>query len=114
MSEADLEDVLAIEEVSFTEPWSRKMFLGELRGNTFATNLVARAGPDYDPSVPESTLLGYVMFWIVFEELHLMNLAVGRDLRRRGLATRLVHEALERAADAQTAMLEVRASNQAA
>ena len=44
MQESDLDEVLVLEQRSFSEPWTRKMFLGELHGNAFATNLVLRAG----------------------------------------------------------------------
>ena len=117
MQERDLDEVLALEKASFSEPWTKKMFLGELRGNAFATNLVARAGAaGYGADVAAGALLGYVMFWVVFEELHLMNLAVNPDVRCRGIGTKLVRHALSVGADrgAKTALLEVRASNQAA
>jgi ribosomal-protein-alanine acetyltransferase len=56
---------------------------------------------------------GYVGFWIVFEELHLLNVAVHPDWRRRGVATRLVHTVFEMAIAKGVirALLEVRASN---
>jgi ribosomal-protein-alanine N-acetyltransferase len=114
MQERDLDEVLAVEEVSFVQPWTRKMFLGELRGNVFATNLIARAGESgYGPGAAAGTLLGYIMFWVVFEELHLMNLAVRPEVRRKGLGTELVGHALSVGADrgVRTALLEVRASN---
>ena len=116
MQESDLDEVLMLEQASFSEPWTRKMFLGELKGNTFATNLVARADDGNGQGTPSGALLGYVMFWVVFEELHLMNLAVRPDVRRRGLATMLVRRALSMGAarGARTALLEVRASNAAA
>lgn len=117
MQEDDLDEVLALEQASFTEPWTRKMFLGELRGNAFATNLVLRAGAaECGAGIPEGALLGYVMFWVVFEELHLMNLAVRPEIRRRGIATHLIRHALSvgTARGAKTALLEVRASNAAA
>jgi ribosomal-protein-alanine N-acetyltransferase len=117
MQESDLDEVLALEQACFHEPWTRKMFLGELRGNAFATNLVLRAGEaGYGDGIPGGALLGYVMFWVVFEELHLMNLAVSPEVRRRGIATRLIRHALSvgAARGAKTALLEVRASNAAA
>lgn len=117
MQESDLNEVLALEQASFTEPWTRKMFLGELRGNAFAVNVVARAGEaGYGMGLAAGTLLGYIMFWVVFEELHLMNLAVRPDARRRGLGTALARHALAvgAARGARTALLEVRASNLAA
>ena len=117
MQESDLDEVLALEQRSFSEPWSRKMFLGELHGNAFATNLVLRAGEaGFGEGVGAGTLLGYIMFWMVFEELHLMNLAVRPEVRRRGLGTALVRHALTAGAapGARMALLEVRASNAAA
>lgn len=117
MQECDLDEVLELEQASFTEPWTRKMFLGELRGNAFATNVVARAG-DAAGGVGLSSgmLLGYVMFWVVFEELHMMNLAIRPEARRRGIGRRLVRHALSvgELRGARTALLEVRASNAAA
>ncbi len=117
MQERDLEEVLALEQGSFTEPWTRKMFLGELQGNPFAVNIVARAGAaGYGAGLAAGTFLGYIMFWVVFEELHLMNLAVRPEVRRRGLGRELVGHALSVGAErgVRTALLEVRASNRAA
>jgi [ribosomal protein S18]-alanine N-acetyltransferase len=117
MEERDLDEVLALEQRSFSEPWSRKMFLGELQGNAFATNLVLRAGEaGFGEGVRAGALLGYIMFWVVFEELHLMNVTVLPEVRRHGLGTALVRHALTAAGaqGARTALLEVRASNGAA
>ena len=116
MQESDLDEVLVLERSSFKEPWTRPMFLGELRGNTFATNLVARAAVEDGTALADGTLIGYIMFWVVFEELHIMNLAVRPELRRRGIARELVREALALATvhGARIALLEVRASNIAA
>src|SRR5437879_10854545 len=95
MQESDLEEVLDLEQRSFSEPWTRKMFLGELQGNAFATNLVLRAGgAGFGEGVAAGALLGYIMFWVVFEELHLMNLAVRPEVRRHGIGLALVCHAL--------------------
>jgi ribosomal-protein-alanine acetyltransferase len=58
-------------------------------------------------------ICGYIGFWIVFEELHLLNVAVHPEWRRRGVATRLVHTVFEMAIAKGVirALLEVRASN---
>jgi len=116
MQERDLNEIVALEQISFAEPWTRKMFLGELQGNTFATNLVARAKCPEDDTITDGTLLGYVMFWVVFEELHIMNLAVRPELRRQGIGKELVRQALTigSAQGIRTALLEVRSSNIAA
>jgi [ribosomal protein S18]-alanine N-acetyltransferase len=103
-----LPDILRLEETCFSAPWTRKMMEAELTGNPFAHFLVARD--------PEGAIVGYHCFWIVFEELRLMNLAVCESMRRKGIARALVTEALRMglAQAATRAVLEVRASNQAA
>ncbi len=105
----DLEDILRLEQVSFSAPWTRKMILAELEGNPFASFWVARKGPDGE-------IQAYICYWVVFEELHLMNLAVSPPCRRKGVARALVHHALEdgQRRGARRAILEVRASNTAA
>jgi [ribosomal protein S18]-alanine N-acetyltransferase len=109
-----LENILQIEEACFSAPWTRKMLEAELSGNPFAHFLLAkRSTPGETGAVP---IVGYLCFWIVFEEVRLMNLAVIESMRRKGIARALVTQALEVGA-AQTAIravLEVRASNHAA
>lgn len=109
---ADLDRLLAIETASFSSPWTRKMFEAELAGNPFGSLLSARRA---EPGA-EREAIGYICFWVVFEELRLMNLAVDGSVRRRRIGTTLVQEALRRGArqGAVRAFLEVRASNTAA
>ncbi len=113
MTTADLDEVMPIEEVSYTLPWKRPMFESELQGNPFARFFVAR---DFETSASGGTLLGYVCFWMVFDELHLMNLSVHPEWRRMGIGEELARWALTWAKDngARLATLEVRASNEAA
>ncbi|MFO0773945.1 MAG: ribosomal protein S18-alanine N-acetyltransferase [Nitrospiraceae bacterium] len=111
---ADLDEMLAIEQQSFSEPWSRAMFLGELSGNRFARFVVVRT-----TGGPIRMLCGYLCYWIVFDELRLMNIAVHPDWRRRGLANVLVRRAMDEATAQAVGgplrgHLEVRASNVAA
>jgi len=109
-----LPDILQIEEACFSAPWTRKMLEAELSGNPFAHFLLAkRVTPGEAGSVP---IVGYLCFWIVFEEVRLMNLAVIESMRHKGIAKALVIQALETgiAQAAVRTVLEVRASNQAA
>ena len=106
----DLDDVLAIEQESFSEPWTRGMFEAELLGNPFSRFLGAFCAGEGPPAKP---LLGYICYWMVFEELRLMNLAVWPDCRRQGIASDLVRHAIGEGMTQGTtrALLEVRASN---
>lgn len=109
MMESDLDEVIGIEEVSFNAPWSKRMFLSELNGNPFSHLYVARM-PERDE------IVGYICFWIVFEEIHLMNLATHPSWRREGIGEELLRWALMKGRDsgARVATLEVRSSNDAA
>lgn len=108
-----LDEVLAIEQACFSAPWTRKMLAAELSGNQFAHFLIAKCP---DPVSGCLAIVGYFCFWVVFEEVRLMNLAVLAPFRRQGVATRLVCTALRTGLErgASRAMLEVRASNQEA
>src|SRR6478672_2164188 len=108
-----LSEILKIEVACFSAPWTRKMLEAELSGNPFAHFLVARQGRT---DVLAKAIVGYLCYWIVFEELRLMNLAVIESMRHRGIARSLVSTALQTGIShsAHRAVLEVRASNQAA
>ena len=109
-----LPDILHIEEACFSAPWTRKMLEAELSGNPFAHFLLAKLVPPSD--VGSISIVGYLCFWVVFEEVRLMNLAVIESMRHKGIAKALVLQALEAGLTqaAMCAVLEVRASNHAA
>ena len=90
------------------------MFEAELSHNPFGRFLTARLDPD--GGAREGDLVGYMCYWLVFDELRLMNLAVEPSMRRRGIASDLIQHMLSvgRESGAVRAVLEVRASNVAA
>ncbi len=59
------------------------------------------------------TIVAFAVFWLLAEELHLLDLAVAPEYRRRGLGRRLLTEVLVRGYQkgAEFAWLEVRPSN---
>jgi ribosomal-protein-alanine N-acetyltransferase len=81
---SDLDAVMAIERASFAAPWSRNMFLEEMN-NRAARVIIFKSN---------NTLVGYVCFWEVLDEAHLMNVAVHPDYRSRGYG-KLIMEKLE-------------------
>jgi ribosomal-protein-alanine N-acetyltransferase len=104
----DLEGVLAVDEASFTRPWTRAMYESEFLNQETAYLYVLR--------LPECRVAGYVAVWIVLDELHVNNLAVRPEYRGRGLGSALLAYALAEGErrGAPRAMLEVRRSNDAA
>jgi ribosomal-protein-alanine N-acetyltransferase len=105
---SDLDEILAIEVASFTSPWTREMYLAELDNVGVSFCYTAR-----DDS---GKILGFCSFWRVMDELHINNLAVAPEHRRRGVATALLRFVLNEAHkfDVRRATLEVRRSNDAA
>ncbi len=106
MTRKDLKEVLQIEALSFTEPWSEEMFLAELDGKPFSHSFVVR-------SETSRRIIGYICFWILGNEFHLLNLAVSPDSRNQGIGDWLLRWALIKGKErgALTAFLEVRPSN---
>ena len=109
-----LPDILQIEEACVSSPWTRKMLEAELSGNRFARFLLAKRMTPGGAGL--SSIIGYLCFWVIFEEVRLMNLVVIESMRHKGIAKALVSQALEAGAGqaGMRALLEVRASNHAA
>lgn len=106
MGEEDLKKVLKIERASFVSPWSKGMFESELFGNPFSFPHIVR--------LPESgRIIGYVCFWIVLDELHLLNFTIDSSFREQGFGEEVVRWVLQFAAKrrVRSATLEVRVSN---
>lgn len=104
MRPADLEEVLFIERASFSMPWSRGAFLYEIEQNRVARCHVVR---------DDGRLVGYICVWEVADEMHITNIAVHPDERRRGIGRSLLGSILEEARRRATraVVLEVRPSN---
>jgi len=107
MVPADLAEVMELEHGSFSTPWSEESFLAELE-KEFSHVYVARA--------EDGVLVGFVCFWALYGEAHILNIAVRADMRRMGVGTALAVEALRQSImeGAKTATLEVREKNIAA
>jgi len=103
MELSHLDEVIEIERSSFSDPWSYRMFVSELKSPHTI----------YFVALSDNKVIGYVGGWIVLNELHITNLAVAGTHRGRGIANILLDKlfvvAIERGCD--IAYLEVRASN---
>jgi ribosomal-protein-alanine N-acetyltransferase len=104
----DLDHVMDIERQSFRTPWSRQVFVEELD----------REWAHVDVLRPRSagTVLGFVNYWLVRDEVHILNVAAHASHRRRGVATQLLAHVIgfARRQHCRYATLEVRRSNEAA
>jgi len=105
MTEEDLDGVMEIERQSFPTPWSRGLFEREL--------LLSYAQAFVAVDAPTGRVVGYLCFWLVEGETHILNLAVHPERRRQGIASQLLHYGLDysRQQGAEEITLEVRRSN---
>ncbi|EJY54864.1 ribosomal-protein-alanine acetyltransferase [Alicyclobacillus hesperidum URH17-3-68] len=103
----DLDQVLRVEHRSFTAPWSRQAFIGELVENRLARYVVA----EYDQRIA-----GYAGFWMIMDEGHITNIAVDPDFRGLKLGETLLKTLMSicMAAGGRKMTLEVRVSNEIA
>ena len=108
LEECDLDEVLAIEEASFTNPWTRQMFLWELQNVGVSYGYVLRT--------PDWPVAAFCTVWVVLDEIHINNVAVRPECRGEGVGRALLEFVLRLGAGlgARRATLEVRRSNAAA
>jgi [ribosomal protein S18]-alanine N-acetyltransferase len=104
MAVSDLDQVSDIERASFPTPWTRAAFCYEIEQNKVARCTVLRG---------RRGVVGYLCLWEIGHEIHITNLAVHPEWRRRGVARRLLAAALAGgvARGVTLAFLEVRPSN---
>lgn len=110
---AELDDVIRIEGESFTNPWTREMYLAELEHGGVAHIDLAVDG---DSAALAPAVVGFCSYWHVVDEVHINNVAVSPAFRRQGVAAALLRHLIDHARAARTAriLLEVRRSNTAA
>jgi ribosomal-protein-alanine N-acetyltransferase len=101
----EIDDILAIEEASFTNPWTYEMYAAELENRGVSYCYLARTSA--------GRAVGFCSFWRVVDELHINNLAVLPQERRAGVATALLGHVFREGVrlGAVRATLEVRRSN---
>lgn len=104
LSRDDLDEIVAIEQASFSNPWTRQMYLRELDNPDVSFLYVLRYPTE---------IAAFCSFWLVLDEIHINNLAVRREHQGKGIGTALLQHVLQAGASrgAERATLEVRRSN---
>lgn len=106
MTENDLPQVCAIEEETFSDPWSEEDFRKSMN----------EANNSYIVAEIDGKVVGYCGYWGIVGEGYIYNVAVKREYRRQAIGYRmlksLLDEAIGRGITSFT--LEVRCSNEAA
>ncbi len=104
MAMDDLEQVIAIDQVSFSLPWPSRTFQYELTDNPASRCWVAEL---------DGRVAAMLVGWLIVDELHIATIATHPDLRGQGIGKAILLHALRSARDEGVlkSFLEVRASN---
>lgn len=112
MTASDLDEVMVIERAAFRHPWSPELFRRELE-HDWSTILVALEPLTSASGRGSDRIVGFLIYWLVHDEVHILNVATDPQHRRRGIAKFLMSETERRALQAGATLmtLEVRRSN---
>ena len=103
MKKEDLDQVVQIEDQSFSDPWQKNFFSTDIE-NPSALPLVARI---------DQKVVGYICLWMILDEIQISNIAVTPSLRKKGIGQKLIQKLLKMVEkkDFHRITLDVRMSN---
>jgi ribosomal-protein-alanine N-acetyltransferase len=103
----DVEQVVAIDRISFSLPWPTSSFHFELTDNPASRCWVAES---------DGRVAAMLVAWFIVDEIHIATIATHPDFRKQGIGKKLLSFTLQSAKDegAVSSFLEVRESNDAA
>ena len=107
MTLEDVPAVVELDKLSFSLPWPERSFRFELTENPASRGWVVEA---------DGRIVAMLVAWLLVGEAHIATIATHPDVRRQGIAKRLLAHALHymRIEGAASSFLEVRAGNIAA
>lgn len=104
LNEEYVKELVELEKICFSDPWSETMFLGDLQSEYTC----------YFGTFDESGfLIGYAGMWLSVDSGEITNVAVHPDYRRKGIACALIDNLIKicKVNNVQFLNLEVRESN---
>ena len=104
MTPKDISSVMRIERESFSDPWTMGNFIDDLFSPI----------PYLIVEEEEGKILGYADCWMMYDEAHIANIAVDKNMRHKGIGRKILEHLLEKAKEKglEKAMLECRVSNE--
>ena len=107
MALTDLEQVIAIDQISFSLPWPPRSFYFEVTDNAASRCWVAEQN---------DKVIAMMVAWFIVDEIHIASIATHPDFRKQGVGEDLLAHTLQfaQAEGALTSFLEVRESNESA
>jgi len=101
---SDIKRIIEIEELSYSDPWPREIFMVDYLFNSSSEYFVAKM---------QGKIVGFIGIWYEGKKLHVINVAVHPDERGKGIGTNLLLFAINLAKELgyETVYLEARKSN---
>jgi len=101
---SDIKRIIEIEELSYSDPWPREIFMVDYLFNSSSEYFVAKM---------QGKIVGFIGIWYEGKKLHIINVAVHPDERGKGIGTNLLLFAINLSKELgyETVYLEARKSN---
>lgn len=106
MEKGDIPFVLEIENLSFANPWREYSFKGEIENYPISNPYVV-------VRKEEEKVIGYIIYWLLNQEVQISNIAIHPQYRRMGIGEAVLLEIMDqfRKQGIKYVLLEVRPSN---
>lgn len=101
-----IKEVHEIEKLSFKDPHTVEMI----------SSAILNPACEFWLLIESEKILGFIEFWIMYEESHIIDIAVHPEFRKKGYGQKLMEFMIEKSRElgAKKVFLEVRPSNQVA
>ena len=86
-NKSHLNEILDIEKIVFTKPWTREQLQNDLVLSANSENWVY---------MEDQQVSGYILWWKVIDTFHLNNIAVHSDFQRRHIGWSLIQHVINR------------------
>ncbi|TFG98643.1 MAG: ribosomal-protein-alanine N-acetyltransferase [Calditrichales bacterium] len=101
----DVPNVGQMEQDLFSDPWPQTSFMAEVHREKISFPFVVEESGE---------IIGYIVCWYYYNELHIGNIAVRRDKQGNGIGKYILNKIFAYFKDFDKAFLEVRESNKTA
>ena len=105
--ELHLKEILDIESMVFSQPWTRNQLKNELKESAKSENWIY---------MEDQQIVGYLLGWKILNEFHLNNIAVHNNFQKKHIGRSLILHVIERlvSQNIHRIYLEVSADNKSA
>lgn len=99
-----VDEIVSLDNKYFLAPWNKEQFIYEINENQFSSTYVL---------IDDNKVIGFIIYWILFDQGELVKICVDENYARRGLAQQMLDQMIKdfKNAECFVCTLEVRKSN---